>query len=76
MSQIKRPFIVSGVILAEVLLVFALNIPRASAAPSKIAGTHVSGNITTDTIWDTAHSPYFLDDQVNVLDGVALDIMP
>ena len=40
------------------------------------AGTVVSGPITTDTVWDMAGSPYWIEDNVTVEPGVNLTIMP
>lgn len=40
------------------------------------AGTPVSGLITTDTVWDTAGSPYWIEDNVTVVSGVNLTVMP
>ena len=40
------------------------------------AGTFVSGPITTDTVWDLAGSPYWIEDNVIIESGVNLTIMP
>jgi hypothetical protein len=42
--------------------------------PTSIASTYVSGNITTNTTWDLAGSPYILVDSVTVNSGVSLTI--
>jgi parallel beta-helix repeat protein len=40
------------------------------------AGTIISGPITTDTVWDLAGSPYWIEDNVTIERGVNLTIMP
>ena len=40
------------------------------------ADTKVSGNITTDTTWTLANSPYVVTETVQVFEGVTLTIEP
>lgn len=46
------------------------------ATELKFDGTEVSGNITTDTVWTLASSPYIVKDTVQVLQGAKLTIEP
>jgi hypothetical protein len=58
--------------------VILLAILAASAAFSQVAyaATEVKSNITTNTTWTTAGSPYILEQQVKVVSGVTLTIQP
>lgn len=59
----KRDFIL------QLLLAFLIN--GVSHADAK-----VNGNITTDTTWTLANSPYIMTGTVQVLEGVTLTIEP
>ncbi|MCX6715505.1 MAG: hypothetical protein NT077_00630 [Candidatus Taylorbacteria bacterium] len=76
MSKIKRMFFVVSLCLTEILLVFSFSPSLAHAAVKSPVGTHVSGDITTDTTWDLQGSPYIFDWDVNVLANVTLRVMP
>lgn len=41
-----------------------------------LAETHVSGDLTEDTVWDSTHSPYMLVGDYKVLPNVTLTILP
>ena len=43
-------------------------------ASQAYAETEVSGNITTDTTWTLANSPYLITQTVQVLEGITLEI--
>ncbi len=60
--------------LALAALLALTGVPeRASTRP---LATNVSGDITVDTVWDLASSPYVLTDNVTILAGVRLTIEP
>lgn len=61
----RRTTAVLAVLAAALLLTAAAN-----------AATHVSGNITVNTTWTLAGSPYVVDGSVNVRPGVTLTIEP
>lgn len=61
--------------LACVLGISLLGLIVPAAAPAG-ALTQVSGNISTNTTWTTAGSPYVVSGQVTVLAGVTLTIQP
>ncbi len=83
MRSIKRIFFAAsfarfwriGLCVSEVLLVFSFSVPMARAAADN-PGTHVSGDIATDTTWDLQGSPYIFDGDVNVLANATLRVMP
>ena len=49
----------------------------AGATSNRLPGdTIVGGTITTDTTWTTAGNPYFVDDNIRILNGATLSVEP
>ncbi len=59
------------------LALFLYSCDNSVISPNDIAnGTEVSGNITTETIWDSIHSPYIIKDNITIEKRALLRIQP
>lgn len=58
-----------------IFLIIALLTVLISVSPAR-SSTSVSGNISTNTVWTKANSPYIVEENVQVLAGVKLTIEP
>ena len=67
MHNLKKKFIVYFLACLSIILL---------SPPQTWADTNVGGNITTDTTWTKANSPYIVTGTVQVLQGVTLTIEP
>lgn len=71
MRIIMRAVFVLAIGTIEAFFIIALPVRVANAADAAgtgpgLTGTHVSGTITTDAIWDESGSPYILDGDIDV----------
>lgn len=76
MRSIKRVFFIVGLCVSEVFLLFSFSVPQVHATADDPGGTHVSGDLAADTVWDAQGSPYIFDGDVNIPTGLVLRIMP
>jgi peptide methionine sulfoxide reductase MsrB len=70
------PGVLGVLITLLVFVVLAFQTNGVVAQPLRAVDTDINADITTDTTWDLAGSPYVLKDNITVSDGVTLTIDP
>ncbi|MFQ6060972.1 MAG: NosD domain-containing protein, partial [Thermoplasmata archaeon] len=69
MERLRIVSIVWAILLSGLIVIVPL--------PNQVeAGTLITGDITTNTTWTLSGSPYWIDGQIKVLEGVTLTIEP
>jgi hypothetical protein len=74
LQKIKHIALLNIPVVLTVLLMSGLLHSLVTASPLAPAATYVSGNITQDTTWTIAGSPYVMTETVTVAQGVTLTI--
>jgi len=75
MNKIKKMMFVSGLCLAEIMLIFSVSASPVHATIAKF-GTQIHTNIVEDTTLEPSGNPHFLSTDVTVFPNVTLRIMP